>query len=118
MKYWFEVPPERDEVMKAILPSIEKQLEVKFVPFKTANKRIYRRGFIRPRGDGFGHMVYRVLNSENRVEVSYSHRCAESVMFRDECGGKWDQGRGVWYTSIITMVVKWLDEHGYKKVEA
>ena len=118
MKYWFEVPPERDELMKAILPSIEKQLEVKFVPFKTANKRIYRRGFIRPRGDGFGHMVYRILNSENRVEVSYSHRCAESVTFRNECGGKWDQGRGVWYTSITTIVVKWLDEHGYKKVEA
>ena len=105
MKYWFEVPPEREELMKAILHSIEKQLEIKFVPFKTANKRIY-------------HMVYRVLNSENRVEVSYSHRCAESVTFRDECGGKWDQGRGVWYTSITTIVVKWLDEHGYKKVEA
>ena len=118
MKYWIEVPPERDEVMKAILPSLEKQLEVKFVPFKTANHRIYRRGFVVARGSGFGHMVYRVLNSENRVEVSYSHRCAESVAFHDECGGKWDQSRGVWYTPITTMAVKWLDEHGYKKIEA
>ena len=50
MKYWFEVPPERDEVMKAILPSIEKQLEIKFIPFKTVNRRIYRRGFVVARG--------------------------------------------------------------------
>lgn len=117
MKYWFEVPPEREELMKAILPSIEHQLEVKFVPFKTANKSIYRRGFVGPRGEGFGHMVWRYNLSRNRTEVSYSHRCKESIQFHNDWNAHWDNANGVWWTVKHCCVGTWLNEHGYTKVE-
>lgn len=109
MKYTFECDATMIGLVRTVL-SKEMGIEIHE---EIQKRRFYSRRNNRPRGDGFGDRVWRIVDCQ--VQASFARPCAEAFALKHR-GFRWCQPGGYWYNDFNDSNVKVLLDMGLNQV--